>query len=65
MIFMAKFLTKFQIIDIPDTKLNYPNGDLFLFVFPKMEVKLEPRPKKWNNFVTKVYGFSHLPLKNN
>ena len=46
MIFMAKFLTKFQIIDIPDTKLNYPNGDLFLFVFPKMEVKLEPRPKK-------------------
>ena len=43
MIFMAKFLTKFKIIDIPETKTEYSNGDMFMLVYPKMEVKLECR----------------------
>ena len=43
MIFMAKFITKFKIIDIPETKTDYAHGDLFMLIYPKMEVKLELR----------------------
>ena len=43
MMFMAKFIGKFKIIEIPETKTEYPNGDLFMLVYPKMHVKLEPR----------------------
>ena len=43
MIFMAKLLTKFKIVDIPETKTDYPNGDMFMLIYPKMEIKLELR----------------------
>ena len=46
MMFMAKFIGKFKIIEIPETKTEYPNGDLFMLVYPKMQVKLESRKSK-------------------
>ena len=43
MIFMAKFITKFKIVDIPETKTDYSFGEMFLLTYPKMEVRLELR----------------------
>ena len=43
LIFMSKLLTKFRIVDTPDTVAKYYNGDFFANIFHEMVVRLEPR----------------------
>ena len=43
MIFMAKLLSRFRIVDCPETKLNYYNGDLFLLMYSDLKLKFESR----------------------
>ena len=42
-LFMAKFITRFKIIAIPETKMKYSKGDLFMRMYPDMTVQLEER----------------------
>nr|AKH03527.1 cytochrome P450 3027F2 [Paracyclopina nana] len=43
LIFMAKLLSRFRILDSPSTKLNYFRGDLFLLSHSEMNIKFELR----------------------
>ena len=43
MIFLAKFLTTFKVMAIPETKSEYYKGDLFMNVAQEVTVKLEKR----------------------
>ena len=42
-IYMSKFISKFKIEKVSDTKLTYLNGDTFMNCYENMIVKLNPR----------------------
>eukprot|EP00093_Oithona_nana_P005061 05061.XXX_189702_191147_1 [CDS] Oithona nana genome sequencing. len=40
---LAKLLQKYRIVAVPETKLDFFNGDVFLLSYPEVKVKLETR----------------------
>ena len=42
-IFLAKFISKFKIVEVPETKIVPHCGDLFIPFYDKMIVQLEAR----------------------
>ena len=40
---LAKLLHKYRIVAVPETKLDFNNGDLFILTYPEVTVKLEAR----------------------
>ena len=45
-IFLAKFISRFRIVNIPETKVEVEKGDLFMTVYNEMIVQLDERV--WN-----------------
>ena len=42
-IFLAKFISRFRIVNIPETKVEVEKGDLFMTVYNEMIVQLDER----------------------
>ena len=40
---LARLLQNYQIIAVPETKLDFCNGDLFILTYSDVKVKLESR----------------------
>ena len=45
-IFLAKFISRFRIVNIPETKVEVEKGDLFMTGYNEMIVQLDERV--WN-----------------
>ena len=40
---LAKLLYRYRIVAVPETKLDFSNGEIFILTYPKVLVKFEAR----------------------